>query len=641
MAISRNPLAKLLTGKRRSEGSIKPSSTRNRTQSSGAQRREQLARIARYTRAGAIAVVLVVLAVIAGFQYAERDTIRAGVHAYGVDLGGMSREQADAALADASAARASERLRLTDGTRRWSFTAAELGLTMKPEQALDDALDAGHEGYGASRLAVLWHLRSQPHEVGFDSIAVQETLLDSALRQLAAEIFQEKVDPLLELQFDRAAYTPAVVGRRLDIERTRANIVGALATGELVVPLTIRETRPIAYDEDYETARGQLDNVLNGPIELKTTTDTWTMQPHHIANWMTIHQAHVGEPARVEINQTWVDAVVWEIALDTDRSPQSARVWWDVSGALVVTREGSPGYELDQPRSREMILNAFLGHTPEDRVDLPVTINNPPALPDDLNTLGINSMIAQSSTPYGGGLAERMHNIELAARLLTGTIVLPGQTFSFNAEIGEMTTEAGFQTGYGIAQEADGELRTIPAEAGGICQVSTTVFQPVFWSGYQIDQRSTHSYWIPGYAYNGFVGMDSTVEPALGLDLKWTNNTSTAVLIEASTDGQYFTVVLYGAAPNWRVEIDAPVISNVKAADQEIVYEPSADIPNGAQRRIERAHDGFDVSITRRVISGDNVETTVWTATYGPSRNVVLVGSDTGELPEGWVAPES
>lgn len=648
MVISRSSLAKLLTGERgesRSTDTRTGAASKKTTSASSSEggreaHRARLARIALYTRGIAAGVVVLVLALLIGFQVVERDNIRSGVHAYGVDLGGMTYDEAEAALQDASDERTSQQLRLTDGASRWSMTAAELGLTLNPQQALDDAMAAGHEGFGASRLAVFWHLRSDPHEVGLDSVAVHGSRLEGSLAEIATDIFQEKVDPILEVHNGVPAYRSAIVGRQLNVQASRGDIIEALATGELVVPLTIDETQPSAYDADFADARRQLDNALSGAIELVTTTDVWTLEPAQIANWMTIHQARAGFPARVEVDQGWIEAVVWEISLGTDRSPQSPRVWWDVGGRLVVTREGTPGYELESAAAREMIANAFEGHTDSNRLDLPVAVTNLPSLPGDLGTLGINSIIAQSSTPYGGGLPERMHNIELAARLLTGTLIMPGQTFSFNAEIGDMTLDAGFQIGYGIAQEADGELRTIPAEAGGICQVSTTVFQPVFWTGYQIDQRSTHFFWIPSYAYNGYVGMDSTVEPAAGLDLKWTNNSSTAVLLEATADGQNFSVILYGSAPNWRVEIDEPVISNVVPAEQETVYEPSPDIPNGTLRRIERAQDGFEVSITRRVITGDDVDTTTLYAKYGPSRSVVLVGSETGELPEGWVPPE-
>jgi vancomycin resistance protein YoaR len=230
-----------------------------------------------------------------------------------------------------------------------------------------------------------------------------------------------------------------------------------------------------------------------------------------------------------------------------------------------------------------------------------------------------------------------MHNIELAAQLLNGVMVMPGQEFSFNSEIGAMTEDAGFQIAYGIVNN-DGELRTIPTEAGGICQVATTVFQPVFATGYDITQRSTHSYWIPSYSFNGMVGLDATVDPASGLDLKWVNNSEHAVLIQAVADGENFTVRLIGQPPGWEVRIDEPVITNIQWADQEtIFYEPDTALEPGETVRVERAHDGFDVKVGRTVIRADGSES-YWAdeVTYGKARNVVLVGSEDGELPEGY-----
>jgi vancomycin resistance protein YoaR len=205
-----------------------------------------------------------------------------------------------------------------------------------------------------------------------------------------------------------------------------------------------------------------------------------------------------------------------------------------------------------------------------------------------------------------------------------------------------MTEDAGFKVAFGIINN-DGELRTIPTEAGGICQVATTVFQPVFATGYEIIQRSTHSYWIPSYSYNGMVGLDATVDPAAGLDFKWLNNSPHAVLIQAQADGENFLVRLIGQKPNWQVQIDEPLITDIQWADTETVYyEPDTSIPVGQQVRVERAHDGFDVKIARTVSDPDGTQR-YWEdeVTYGKSRNVILVGSEDGELPAGFAPPTS
>ncbi len=203
-----------------------------------------------------------------------------------------------------------------------------------------------------------------------------------------------------------------------------------------------------------------------------------------------------------------------------------------------------------------------------------------------------------------------------------------------------MTVDAGFQMAYGIINN-DGQLRTIPTEAGGICQVATTVFQPVFAAGYRITQRTTHSYWIPSYSYNGIVGLDATVDPASGLDLKWVNNSDHALLIQASTDGDNFLVRLIGQPPGWQVKIEEPVIENIDWADKETTYyEADTTLEPGQQVRVERAEDGFDAKFARIVTYADG--TTDWflnDVSYGRSRNVVLVGSEDGNLPAGFSNP--
>jgi vancomycin resistance protein YoaR len=599
-------------------------------------RHADLMRFALYTRAGAIAVIGLLLAVVIGFQFAERDEVRAGVHAFGVDLSGMTRDDARAALLAETERQRQATFTLTDSKGEWTLTTADLGLSMDVDRAVDEAFAEGRSGWGAGRLSVVWHLRSEADVVGTDTIGVQGDLLDAKLANLQQAIHQTKVDPVLTLSTETgASYTRHVIGRDLDVDATRNAILTALTYGETDAELVVTETPPAAYDTDYAAVRKQLDNLYNGDIKLTTPVDYWTMQPLQITNWLTVVPPANGQPAALQINEEWVDEVVWDITVGTDSQPRSPRIWWGENGGFVKTADGSPGLDLIEDQARPLIHSVFLGEQDMNEVPLPVAEIKTPELPADLNTLGIAYPLASSSIPYGGGLPERAHNIELAARLLNGTVVMPGQTFSFNAEIGDMTVDAGFQVAYGIATE-NGQTITIPAEAGGICQVSTTVFQPVFSTGYQIDQRGWHAYWIPRYAYNGMVAMDATVEPTVGQDFKWTNNSSTAVLIEAYADGEDFTVQLYGTAPNWRVEIDQPVITNERPADQKIVYEPSDTIPVGSTRSIEHAQDGFDASITRRVIQGDQVNEEVFWSSYAPARNVVLVGSADGTLPAGY-----
>jgi vancomycin resistance protein YoaR len=593
-------------------------------------RRSRLRRIALLSQVAAAGVLALVIAIVVGFQVAASGAVRSGVTAFGVPLGGMDREEARAVLEDARDVRSSQSLWLMDGTDGWELTESDLGVTMDIDGALDAAFAAGNEGFGPSRLALTWRFGGHT-EVAADKIAVRGDVLENRINQLASDIDKPMIDPELEIYSDGTyAYRNAQIGRAVDVNATRENILRSLTTGLGAAVIAVNETHPFAYDEDYAHAINQLENVLNGPITLVAADREWTLTPDQLAYRLRLVPPENGQEAMIKVDESWVDAVVYEIAWATDRSPRTPRVWWDVGGQLTVIEEGVYGQQFDSDTSRSAIMDVFLGLSSAERVDLPVAMSPPPELPSDLSTLGIRSLITEASTPYGGGaVPERAHNIELAAKLLNGTIVLPGQVFSFNAEIGPMTTDAGFQVAYGIANEG-GDLRTVPAEAGGICQVSSTVFQPVFWTGYQIERRSTHSFWIPSYTSRGIPGLDATVDGTPNLDFRWMNNSPTAILIEAVADGDNFIVRLYGTPPDWTVEVDEPIITNIVEANAEEVLQDDPTLPAGKTLRIERATDGFDVRIVRKVHENDgNVRELVLDTSYGPSRNVVLVG--TGE----------
>ena len=606
-------------------------------------RRRKMTLLARLTWGGALLFIMVLVAVTAFFQYREQDQIRDGISIFGVDVSGMTVEEARAAVRAETEARAAQPLLLVDGEQTWEVTQSEVGLRFNVDAAVTEAFAEGRSGFGPDRLAVLWHLRDGTTTFGPAHVAVATDTTQTVLTGLASDIFQPTIQPDFSIDNEgQYHYIEAQTGRELNVEASRDAIVQALSEGDPSLELTVTEYPPVAENSAYAPLLTQAENALNAPISLVAGDQTWTFTPVQIASRLHIVEPANGEPARLQLDEEWVINVIDEIGWAIDRSPQSPRVWWDASGQLVVVEHPQAGYAIEAGEALQMASDAFAGYAPDDTFNLPVTVLLPPSLPSDLNALGLTGVIAESSTPYSGSIEARKTNIELAAKLLNGVLIMPGQTFSFNSEIGPMTVDAGFEVAYGIAN-LDGQLRTIPTEAGGICQVATTVFQPVFATGYEIVQRTTHSYWIPSYTYNSMVGLDATVDPDSGLDLKWTNDSEHAVLIQAIADGENFTIKLIGQRPSWEVKIDEPVIENIDWADEETVYyEPDTTIPVGEQVRVERAHEGFDVRIVRTVTLPDGNQR-VWDGkmSYGKSRNVVLVGSEDGELPPGFVPPSS
>jgi vancomycin resistance protein YoaR len=229
-----------------------------------------------------------------------------------------------------------------------------------------------------------------------------------------------------------------------------------------------------------------------------------------------------------------------------------------------------------------------------------------------------------------------MFNVELATQRINGVVVGPGETFSFNDEVGEVSYRSGYKKGYGISQDGD-DIVTIPSEGGGICQVATTVFQSVFWAGYPIVERNWHLYWIPRYGQRprGLKGLDATIDQVYdpegkllyAIDLRWRNNTEAPVLLVAETDGKELTVSLMGRKPLWQVKVADPKIERVVKADTRTVRQPDPTLAKGAELMVEHAEDGFQSTIVRSTyVEGKLIDETRLVSTYRPSRNVYLVG---------------
>ena len=159
----------------------------------------------------------------------------------------------------------------------------------------------------------------------------------------------------------------------------------------------------------------------------------------------------------------------------------------------------------------------------------------------------------------------------------------PGEVFSYVEHIGDIDKESGFATGYGIVADGDtGNVTTAPVVGGGICQVSTTIFQAAFWAGLAIEERWQHPYWLTTYGQppRGMKGLDAmvNVEEDWALDMKFRNNTDNWIAVVVMYDSQNVTAQILGTDPGWDVSVSEPVISNVVPKDDKMYYTESPEL---------------------------------------------------------------
>src|SRR5207244_5468918 len=154
----------------------------------------------------------------------------------------------------------------------------------------------------------------------------------------------------------------------------------------------------------------------------------------------------------------------------------------------------------------------------------------------EAKALGVRRELVSFTTDMGASSSNRIHNVHLMADFIDGTIIRPGETFSFNEVVGPRTAERGFLEGQMII----GSL-VLPSIGGGVCQTATTLFNDAFDLGLPIVERTNHNLYLAHYP----LGRDATVSWG-GPDFKFRNDLKHGLLIKTTYTDQTLTFTFYG-----------------------------------------------------------------------------------------------
>jgi vancomycin resistance protein YoaR len=213
-------------------------------------------------------------------------------------------------------------------------------------------------------------------------------------------------------------------------------------------------------------------------------------------------------------------------------------------GGRVTIIPDKPGITVDVPRTANAVLAAAL--SAENRQARIFTAAQPAErTAAEAATMGITGIVGSYETIYGGS-ADRRYNVQLVARLVDNHLIGPGETFSFNGTTGERSADKGFREAPVII---NGELQN--GIGGGVCQVSTTVFNAAYEAGLKITERTNHALYISHYP----LGRDATVDYP-SLDLKFVNDTGKWLLLRTFVGSSSLVVNLYGTPQHRKVETE-------------------------------------------------------------------------------------
>jgi len=553
------------------------------------------------------------------FEWYHADRIYPGVRVWSVDVGGMRPAEAAAALVEGLGLDASP-VTLRGPDRSWSVRAEDLGVRLDPWATLAPAYRLGRDRSWANNLLI--HLRLLIYGEEFPPVIVyDERVARLYLEALAEQVDFPPSDATLSLDGITPVVNPAQSGRRLDVEATLASL--PLAMTSLVpaeVTLVVRDIPPPVADA--EPARAEAEALLDGPLTLilahprEGDPGPWVVPPEELINMLVVRVDDGELHAALDEGALW--AYLEELAPTLAIEPVDARFHFvEETGQLQPISPSQDGRALDVGASVVRIVQELAAGNHY----VPLVLQTvPPRYPDTATAedLGIVELVVEGDSYFIGSPSGRDHNIRLAAAKFDGLVIAPGETFSFNHYLGEVSAEAGYDKSY----VTTGEQLAIEV-GGGICQVSTTVFRAAFWGGYPIVERWYHNHRVGYYELMGAgVGMDATVYSPL-VDFKFVNDRPHPLLIEAEVEEAAHRLVFrfYSTDDGRRVEKEGPEITDETEPGPPI-YQLDEDLAPGTVTQWQSAVGGLTATIKRRVYdaAGNLIYDDTFVSRYAPRR---------------------
>jgi len=287
------------------------------------------------------------------------------------------------------------------------------------------------------------------------------------------------------------------------------------------------------------------------------------------------------------------------------------------------------GFQLDTGTAMTRVMVALKNQrfSPKKRiiVSIPRQVVEAKIRLKDINNLGITELVAEGSSHFAGSIPERVHNIVTGAYRLNGQIIQPGQVFSFNEFLGEISGRTGFAPAYVIKNG-----KTVLDDGGGICQVSTTMFRAALNAGLPILERTAHAYRVGYYEQDAKPGLDATIyQPSV--DLKFKNDYGSPLLIQAVVDevNMSMSFLLYGKKDERVVEISDITLWNIAPAPPP-EYVDDFSLPEGVTKQVDFAAPGASSKFTYRVTyPNKEVKEQEFISNFRPWKAIYLVGKKT------------
>jgi vancomycin resistance protein YoaR len=365
-------------------------------------------------------------------------------------------------------------------------------------------------------------------------VRVDVTRYQGELASIAATFDRPARDAGLKLDGKTLVVSPSRNGLAVDSVSLEREIVAQISAWQpFVGPVPTMVVAPRVTTTMAQQRADLARLYLSQPLTLRYRASVRTLTPAQMAPMLSVNTGVDAAQQPLTFQNARAERALHRLLAGFETPVANAQV--SVVGKQVLVSQSHPGFLVDMPALVAELDTAVSAGGLRD-VFVPMVTVAPTLSTSEVNAMGMNGLGSEFTT-YFTSPSARATNIALAARLVDGTVVEPGQVFSLNQVMGPRTVNRGFDFAPVIA--AGNVLR--PGVGGGICQFATTLFNAVFFAGLQVVERQAHSLFIADYP----IGRDATVSWG-GADFKFRNDTSKPLMIRSWVSGGSLTVVIVG-----------------------------------------------------------------------------------------------
>lgn len=563
-----------------------------------------------------LAIPLLAIGIIyASFEVAYLDRAYPNIQIAGVNVGNKTSDQIQNLLTKHLSQ--SRVLVLTWGTSRWEIPFSELEVEYDLKQTATLAQKVGRSGKLILDTKIKISAFRNGHAVP-SAFVFDENNLAEKISQISAQIDIPAQEPEIKIVNQKIEVSAGANGQAVDDRLLIEAVKAAISSLQLNVEIPVKKLEPQITENEVEQVRTRGEALLNKTLTLKLNAQTWPLTSEQTIAWIDPSTRSGWKDEEI---LKWVE----DLATTVDRPAENAYFQY-VDSKVEEFRPAKDGLAVQKNQvvtDLKQSLNQLVNSATSLDLEIAVTKTLPDVTTDEVNNLGIRELIGRGESNFTGSITNRIFNLKLASEKMNGILVAPGETFSFNKYVGDISAAGGYRQAY-IIQNG----RTILGDGGGVCQVSTTMFRAALAAGLPIEERNQHAYRVRYYEHDRQPGFDAAIFTPTQ-DFKFKNDTPAYILIQTRYDEakRLLAFEFYGTGDGRQVEISKARVWDITPPPPAL-YQDDPTLPVGTEKQVDwsawGAKAAFDYKVTR---NGEILQERTFYSNYRPWQAVYLRGT--------------